>query len=58
MSETAEQLIEMLTILKDNCHELNILKVDATVISDCKMSSFMFVVDQAIDYIKRQEARK
>lgn len=57
MSETAEQLIEMLTILKDNCHELNVLNVDATIISDCKMSSFMFVVDQAIDHIKKLEKK-
>lgn len=52
MSETARQLIEMLTVLKDNSYSGNPLAAkDFTIIRDCKKESFDFVINQAIAYI-------
>ncbi len=53
MTETARELIEMLTILKTNSGSLKIRSDDRdfTIIKDCKKESFDFVIDQAIAYI-------
>jgi len=55
MSETAEQLIEMLTVLKENSYSGNPqVARDFTIVKDCKKDSFDFVIDQAIAYIIRR----
>lgn len=55
MAERAKELIEMLTILKDNSYKGNpIVARDFTIVKDCKKESFDFVIDQAIAYIIRR----
>ena len=56
MTERAQELIDMLTILKDNAQGANVVNVDITVIGRCKKESFDFVIEQAISYITDQEA--
>ena len=54
MTETARELIAMLTILKTNSGNLKIIQSldkDFTIVKDCKKESFDFVIDQAIAYI-------
>lgn len=55
MIERAQELIEMLTILKDNAQGANVINVDITIIGRCKKDSFDFVIDQAVSYITDQE---
>lgn len=55
MTERARELIEMLTILKDNAQGGNVINVDITIIGRCKKDSFDFVIDQAVSYITDQE---
>lgn len=55
MTERARELIEMLTILKDNAQGANVINVDITIIGRCKKDSFDFVIDQAVSYITDQE---
>lgn len=55
MTERARELIEMLTILKDNAQGANVINVDITIIGRCKKDSFDFVIDQLVSYITDQE---
>ena len=56
MTERAQELIDMLTILKDNSGSLKLRSTkDFTIVGDCKKESFDFVIDQAIAYIHDQE---
>lgn len=57
MTERAQELIEMLTLLKENSYSGKLLPgKDFTIIKDCKVESFDFVIDQAVAYIHDQEA--
>lgn len=52
MTDGAKEIIEMLTILKENSYKGNPqVARDFTIIKDCKKESFDFVIDQAIAYI-------
>lgn len=52
MTERAQELIEMLTLLKENSYSGKLLLgKDFTIIKDCKAEGFRFVIDQAIAYI-------
>lgn len=56
MTERAQALIEMLTLLKENSYSGKLLPgKDFTIIKDCKAVSFDFVLDKVIDYISDQE---
>lgn len=55
MSETAKEIIAMLSILKENSYSGNPqIARDFTIIKDCKKESFDFIIDQAIAYIVRR----
>lgn len=55
MIETARQVIEMLTILKENSYSGNPqASRDFTIVKDCKKESFDFVIEQVIAYINRR----
>jgi hypothetical protein len=57
MTERAQELIEMLKIIKDNSYSGKLLgEGDFTIIKDCKKESFDFIVDQTINYITEKEA--
>lgn len=52
MTERVKELIEMLTILKENSYKLNsMIARDFTIVKDCKKESFDFVIDKVIEYI-------
>lgn len=52
MADGGKQLIEMLSVLKNNSYSGNpIAARDFTIVRDCKKESFDFVIDQAIAYI-------
>lgn len=55
MTEQAQELIDMLTILKKNSYSGNPQAArDFTIVKECKKESFDFVIDQAIAYIIRR----
>ena len=55
MTECASEIIAMLTILKENSYIGNFTTgKDFTIVEDCKVESFRFVIDQAIAYIIRR----
>lgn len=47
-----EKLIEMLEVLLENVNHASALGQPATLIENCCVSSFDFVINKAIDYIK------
>ena len=56
MTERAGNIIDMLTVLKENSYKGNPqVARDFTIVKDCKAESFRFVIDQAIAYIRDQE---
>lgn len=56
MTERASEIIDMLTVLKENSYRGNPQVVrDFTIIKDCKAESFRFVIEQAVAYIYVQE---
>ncbi len=56
MTERAQELIDMLTILKKNSYSGKLrTEGDFTIIKECKKESFDFAIDQAIAYIHDQD---
>lgn len=56
MNETAKEIISMLSILKENSYTGNFTRGrDFTIVADCKVESFRFVIDQAIAHIKHNQ---
>ena len=56
MTERAGNIIDMLTVLKENSYKGNPqVARDFTIVKDCKAESFRFVIEQAVAYIYDQE---
>lgn len=56
MTERASEIIDMLTVLKENSYTGNFTTgKDLTIVEDCKAESFRFVIEQAVAYIYDQE---
>ena len=56
MTERAQEIIDMLAIIRENSYKGNPQAArDFTIIKDCKKESFDFVLDQVIDYIYDRE---
>lgn len=47
-----EEIIEMLELLLERSNPASLLGFHATIIEDCSVSSFDFVLNKAIEYIK------
>lgn len=56
MTERASEIIDMLTVLKENSYTGNFTTdKNLTIVEDCKAESFRFVIEQAVAYIYDQE---